>query len=118
MLPERPRHCTLDCNLCGKVCPTDAIHVPDYWEASALGLGKRARVDKSWCVAWQKGKHCMRCQGVCPIKGAIVSGTADVFYHGQSRHTNVPIVVPDLCVGCGICTDVCPAAMPAIRVSR
>lgn len=118
MLDERPAHCTLNCNLCAPVCPTDALHVPTPEEAEELGLGGAARVERGLCLAWAKGDHCMVCQQVCPISGAIYSTQE---YNPAWRSTDrvrAPHVNTDLCVACGQCTLACPARIPAITVVK
>lgn len=59
-----------------------------------------------FCLAWQ-GSFCSVCVERCPIPGAIVT------------EMGKPRVVPDLCTGCKICHDVCPAPKNAVfLVSR
>jgi ferredoxin len=117
MLDERPQHCTMECNLCATACPTDALHTPTFLEARQLGLGKVARVDYSRCVAAVRGEQCMRCRGACPIIGAITQREETVVWHGREKTAPIPIVVEELCVACGMCTDVCPVGPPAIVVA-
>jgi ferredoxin len=54
-----------------------------------------------FCLAWQ-GSFCSVCSERCPVDGAI---TVD---QGKPR------VNPDLCTGCKICHDVCPAPKNAV----
>jgi ferredoxin len=116
MLDVRPAHCTLNCNLCAQVCPTDALHIPTPVEAEILGLGAVAQVDRNLCVAWARGRDCMACQSACPISGAIYS--TEEYNPGWRTpgETRVPHVNAELCVACGQCTLVCPARVPAIQV--
>ncbi len=66
----------------------------------AIGLARIATVD---CLAHQ-GTTCTTCSERCPVEGAIrLTG-------------NRPLVVPDLCTGCGICHHVCPAPRNAVLV--
>lgn len=59
-----------------------------------------------FCLAWQ-GSFCSVCVERCPIPGAIAT------------EMGKPRVVPDLCTGCKICHDVCPAPKNAVfLVSR
>ena len=118
VLDERPRHCTLDCNLCAAVCPTDALHTPTDAEASALGLGGFAVVDKTRCIAWTRGKNCLKCTHFCPIAGAIGSSPVTVDTHFGPKETRVPIVDTELCIACGICSESCPVSPAAIEVRR
>jgi ferredoxin len=116
MLDEKPQYCTLNCNRCARVCPTDALHVPTTNEAIALGLGGVARVDRTRCIAWARGHDCMRCLAVCPMLGAVYyTEETSPMWHDPSP-TRVPHVNPEFCVACGLCTGVCPAGPPAIQV--
>ena len=116
MLEQRPPYCTLNCNRCATACPTDALHTPTTAEASALGLGVKAAVKLVRCRAWASNHECMLCQGVCPIAGALVGieRPAGLARRPGSAPVTVPVVVPDLCVGCNQCATVCPAKPPAI----
>lgn len=59
-----------------------------------------------FCLAWQ-GSFCSVCAERCPIDGAII------VQQGKPR------VNPDLCNGCRICHEVCPAPKNAVfLVSR
>ena len=114
MLDSRPAHCTPDCNLCAEVCPTDALHVYTAMEEMQLGLGKYARVDRMRCRAWARGRDCMRCKNVCPIRGAIFNARDTDRGRDWGAVVEVPEVVPELCVGCDECARECPEFHPAI----
>jgi ferredoxin len=59
-----------------------------------------------FCLAWQ-GSFCSVCVERCPEPGAILT------------EKGKPRVNPDLCTGCRICHDVCPAPKNAVfLVSR
>lgn len=59
-----------------------------------------------FCLAWQ-GSFCSVCVERCPVAGAILTDKGK------------PRVDPDLCTGCRICHDVCPAPKNAVfLVSR
>jgi ferredoxin len=114
-LDVRPVHCTLNCNRCARVCPTDALHTPTAAEAQALGLGAVAHIDKQRCRAWAKNRACLACMAVCPIIGAIkaVERPADL----PTLHravVSVPEVDESLCVGCDVCARTCPIGPAAI----
>jgi ferredoxin len=114
MLDERPAHCTLNCNLCARPCPTDALHTPTPQEAQDLGLGVKADVDQSRCRAWARNHQCMICQSACPIAGALLSQERPAELPGRGPRVQVPVVNPDLCVGCDQCATVCIVGPPAI----
>jgi ferredoxin len=54
-----------------------------------------------FCLAWQ-GSFCSVCVERCPEPGAILT------------EMGKPRVNPDLCTGCRICHDVCPAPKNAV----
>lgn len=54
-----------------------------------------------FCLAWQ-GSFCSTCVERCPIPGAITT------------EMGRPRVIPDLCNGCKVCHDVCPAPKNAV----
>lgn len=58
-----------------------------------------------FCLAWQ-GSFCSVCVERCPEPGAIPT------------EKGKPRVNPDLCTGCGICHDVCPAPKNAVFMVR
>lgn len=59
-----------------------------------------------FCLAWQ-GSFCSVCVERCPIPGAIAT------------EMGKPRVVTDLCTGCKVCHEVCPAPKNAVfLVSR
>jgi ferredoxin len=77
--------------------------------ASAKVIGETqplALILDRFCLAWQ-GSFCSVCVERCPIPGAITT------------EMGKPRVVPDLCTGCQVCHDVCPAPKNAVfLVSR
>ncbi len=108
-------YCEYNCTLCGQVCPTSAIRKLDLAEKQKTVIGL-AFVDPSRCVPFAQGTPCIVCEEHCPTpKKAIV------FESRPGRGgvpVKVPVVVVDLCVGCGICETRCPVVDRAgIRVT-
>jgi MauM/NapG family ferredoxin protein len=92
--------CEQGCNLCGQVCPTEAIRPLSLEEKSFAKIGT-ARIDKTRCIAWEQDKKCLICDEICPYN-AIVSQ----FVTGHP--ITVPVIDEDKCNGCGYCECKCP----------
>lgn len=68
------------------------------------GRPKVAVIQGRYCLAYQGG-FCFTCSERCPEVGAITT------------KQGIPTVHADLCTGCGICHDLCPAPTNAILVT-
>ncbi|HSB72180.1 MAG TPA: 4Fe-4S dicluster domain-containing protein [Candidatus Methylomirabilis sp.] len=90
--------CEQECNVCGKVCPTQAIRSLGLEEKTHAKLGT-AVLKKEMCLVWAQDKLCLICDEICPYD-AIVFRTMD----GYRR----PFVVASRCNGCGYCEQRCP----------
>lgn len=123
-------------NDCAVACPVDAIApIPDGPEAGtpridatrhacvscvdtpcitacgpgALTLARgvkmgTARIAVSACLAY-RGTDCTACVDDCPVPGAMT------LTNGRPR------IVADVCTGCGVCRQVCPAPKNAVLLS-
>jgi polyferredoxin len=121
-------HCQLKCNLCSEVCPTGAIRKitvaeklgkNEYAQQGPIILGT-AFINRSRCLPWANEIPCVVCEEVCPVAPKAIQTrdeeVKDVF--GKKVVLNKPFVVPDLCIGCGICQTECPVAdRPAVYVT-
>ena len=121
-------HCQLKCTLCSEVCPTGAIRKIDvaeklgegpYREQGPVRLGT-AFIDTNRCLPWANQVPCVVCEEVCPVAPKAIQTydeeTKDVF--GKMVILNKPFIVPDLCIGCGICEAECPVQdQPAVYVT-
>ncbi len=94
--------CEEKCHLCGSVCPTQAIRKLPYEEKQFAKIGT-AVVDRHRCIAWEQNKECLVCAEVCPYHAIDPKSVATI--KGQFT---VPVVVEDLCMGCGQCEHECP----------
>jgi ferredoxin-type protein NapG len=79
--------------LCVKVCPTKALELPPGSSAPDTMLGK-AVINTDWCLAY-KLIGCRFCYDACPYEAM------------ELDENNRPIVLYDICNGCGACESVC-----------
>ncbi len=121
-------HCQLKCTLCSEVCPTGAIRKitvaeklgkADYEAKGPIRLGT-AFINTSRCLPWGNQIPCVVCEEVCPVAPKAIQTideeVKDVF--GNLVVLNKPFIVPDLCIGCGICQSECPVQdQPAVYVT-
>ena len=111
-------HCQLKCTLCSEVCPTGAIRKitveeklgkGDYAEQGPIVLGT-AFFDRGRCLPHAMEIPCVVCEEVCPVSPKAIQTkdeeVKNVF--GEIVVLNKPFMVPDLCIGCGICQTECP----------
>jgi ferredoxin-type protein NapF len=90
--------CEQHCNVCGKVCPTQAIRSLSLEEKTHAKVGT-AVLNRDLCLVWAQDKLCLICDEICPYN-AIVFRTVE----GYRR----PVVVASRCNGCGFCEERCP----------
>lgn len=111
-------HCQLKCTLCSEVCPTGAIRKitveeklgkGDFVEQGPIVLGT-AFFDKGRCLPHAMDIPCVVCEEVCPVSPkAIQTHDEEVkTVFNEVVVLNKPFIVPDLCIGCGICQAECP----------
>jgi polyferredoxin len=110
--------CDYSCNACGQVCPVQAIPPLSLEEKRARVIG-RAYIDQNRCIPWSDHRPCIVCQEMCPLpQKAVQLEEAEVHGpDGKPLRLQLPHVVRDLCIGCGICEYQCPVSGEgAIRV--
>ena len=90
--------CDQNCNVCGKVCPTQAIRSLSLEEKTHAKVGT-AVLRKEMCLVWAQNKVCLICDEICPYN-AIVFRPVE----GYRR----PVVIASKCNGCGYCEQRCP----------
>lgn len=110
MLIPRLGYCEYNCNLCGQVCPTEAIPRLTLAEKQKAVIG-RAVIDRNLCLPYAKNTPCLVCEEHCPIPekaiklespGERVNSSDRLITFGR------PVIDETLCNGCGICEYVCP----------
>lgn len=90
---------SIPCYLCMKcvdVCPTGSL-LRVSQEETRMGL---AIIDQFSCAAWIGSTLCRTCYDKCPFPEKAIRLE-------QLR----PIVEPDHCTGCGLCTNGCPITL-------
>jgi MauM/NapG family ferredoxin protein len=90
--------CDQNCNVCGKVCPTQAIRSLSLEEKTHAKVGT-AVLRKEMCLVWAENKLCLICDEICPYN-AIVFRPVEGFRR--------PVVIASKCNGCGFCEQRCP----------
>ena len=106
LMPERG-YCEEFCNRCTQVCPTGALKPWSIEEKRGRQIGV-ARVRRTACLGWADGQHCMVCQEFCPYHAI----DTDESKQGIPR----PVVRPDVCRGCGVCQNECPAIRDGVAI--
>ena len=107
-LVPRFGECDEFCNNCGQACPTGAIEALPIERKRNYKIGT-ARIDRKLCIAWEHNKLCMVCQEHCPYLAIEI--------RKNDNGIPCPVMVPEICRGCGQCEKTCPARpQKAIRV--
>jgi ferredoxin-type protein NapG len=97
---------------CVKVCPSGALK-RDFDDIKKARMGV-AVIDPSSCLSWQ-GLRCEVCYRDCPVKDEALKLAPHP--RGLSKHAVfVPVINPNKCTGCGLCTWSCPTQKPAINI--
>jgi polyferredoxin/formate hydrogenlyase subunit 6/NADH:ubiquinone oxidoreductase subunit I len=117
-------YCEYECTLCGQVCPTEAIEELDLETKQQTRIGL-AFVDTDRCLPWAFDIECLVCEEHCPTPVKAIEmrrgggrGPGRGMGRGGEDGPARPHVRPDLCIGCAICTYVCPVVdQPAIIVT-
>ena len=91
-------YCTLDCVICGQVCPTGAI-LPLSPEKKKLTQIGKVNFIKENCIVETEGTECGACSEHCPTKAVQM-----VPY----KNLHLPETQNEYCIGCGACEFACP----------
>jgi polyferredoxin/Pyruvate/2-oxoacid:ferredoxin oxidoreductase delta subunit len=115
----REGYCEYNCNLCGQVCPTEAILPLSLEEKNKTPMGL-AYFDKNLCIPYAQNKNCLVCEEHCPTpeKAIKLEEKEITLPDGSKRMVKYPYVDKDLCIGCGICEYKCPlSGKPGVFVT-
>ena len=109
VLKPKVGYCEYNCNLCGRVCPTSAIHLLPLEKRQEMKMGT-AHFDKTRCIPWYYGEDCMVCEEHCPLPDKAIKFRESevVTIDGRDSTVLLPYVDEILCTGCGICVNRCP----------
>jgi formate hydrogenlyase subunit 6/NADH:ubiquinone oxidoreductase subunit I len=110
VLTSRLGYCDYSCTACGHVCPSGAIPKLELEPKRKKVLGI-AVIDRNRCLPWASNTPCIVCQEMCPIpnKAIVLTGKRLITRaDGTQDYLARPEVVPERCIGCGICEYKCP----------
>ena len=93
--------CNYDCTLCSDVCPTGAI-LPLTKEAKHSTQTGIVHFIRENCIVVTDNTNCGACSEHCPTQAVSMVPYVDGL--------DIPFTKTDICVGCGGCEYVCPAA--------
>ncbi|MCF7763897.1 MAG: 4Fe-4S binding protein [Verrucomicrobia bacterium] len=85
-----------------KAAVSTAISKPGSPEPATEPQEKVAVIQGRFCLAYTS--FCTVCSERCPVPGAM------------KVDRGIPMVVTDLCTGCGVCHDACPSPTNAVLV--
>jgi len=107
--------CEPSCSNCGQVCPTGAIRALSLEEKRAARMGL-AVIDKKTCLPYAGREECQLCVDECATAGYdaiefVRSGieTDDSGQPVEGTGFLAPVMLEELCVGCGLCQTRCHA---------
>jgi ferredoxin len=105
----REGYCEYNCNLCGQVCPTQAILPLPLEQKKHTPMGL-AYFDKNLCIPFAQNKDCIVCEEHCPTPDKAIKFVKKQVNlpDGSKKIIKYPYVRRDLCIGCGICEEKCP----------
>ena len=99
--------CGYTCNVCSKVCPTQAIQAIFLRDKQKLRIGK-VKFKREHCVIDTDDVSCGNCAIHCPTKA--------INMVEELNGKKYPQVELDKCIGCGSCQYHCPSKPKAMIV--
>ena len=105
--------CESSCNACGQVCPTGSIRALPLEEKKVARMGL-AVVNETTCLPIAGREECDLCVQECNAAGynaieytQVGTETDDDGNPIEGTGFRAPVVLPDKCVGCGLCQTRC-----------
>jgi NAD-dependent dihydropyrimidine dehydrogenase PreA subunit len=105
--------CEPSCNACGQVCPTGAIRALPLAEKRVARMGL-AIVNQQTCLPLAGREACQLCVDECAAAGYDAIEFTQVHTQVDDQGQPIvgtgflaPVVLPEKCVGCGICQTRC-----------
>jgi MauM/NapG family ferredoxin protein len=105
--------CAPSCNACGQVCPTGAIRALTLDEKKVARMGL-AIVNEQTCLPIAGRGACQLCVDECTAAGYHALEFTRVHTQSDAEGRPIedtgylaPVVLPDKCVGCGLCQMSC-----------
>ncbi|MFA6715071.1 MAG: 4Fe-4S binding protein [Victivallales bacterium] len=92
--------CEFECTACSNICPNGALTPLTVERKTRLQIG-RAEYFRQRCVVVTDLTHCGACAEHCPTGAVQMADWKDGL--------TIPVVRPELCIGCGACEFICPA---------
>lgn len=112
--------CEKNCNQCSSVCPSGALETVPIPKKETTVIGT-AYILRDFCIPWSDYTDCLVCEEMCPTnkKAIIFKEEQLINKKGEKVSVKLPYVLPDICIGCGICENKCPVqGEAAIQVHR
>jgi ferredoxin len=100
VLNFRDNYCLEDCVVCSEVCPTGALEQVRVQEKKSIKMAS-LKLDLTACQIVAEGLECAICAEICPLHAIEMKRITDQRYP-------VPVVIQNLCNGCGKCQYRCP----------
>jgi ferredoxin len=105
--------CASSCNACGQVCPTGAIRALPIEEKKVARMGL-AIVNTRTCLPFAEKEACQLCVDECNAAGyeaiefiQVGTETDELGIPIEGSGFLAPVVLPEKCVGCGLCQTRC-----------